>query len=177
MSRFTKELRVIPKTAWIIGLLLYAGVTTPLFFLAIPQDPDMGHWPRWGQALFVYGLFLTVVALIALFGYVYGDAKRRQMRYVMWTLLAIFIPYAIGIILYFILRDPLPKPCPGCGNIVKAGYPFCPHCGIALQPTCPNCGRAVDLTWSNCPHCGQHLPPQSAPPPRPARGEPTIGTA
>ena len=29
------------------------------------------------------------------------------MNYVMWTLLAIFIPSAVGVILYFILRDPI----------------------------------------------------------------------
>jgi Double zinc ribbon len=161
MSRFIKELRVIPTAAWIVGGLMYAGFTTPLFFVVVPTDPDIGKWPRWGQALFVYGMFLFVVAFVALIGYVYGDAKRRQMRCGMWTLLAIFIPYAIGIILYFILRDPLPKPCPTCGHLAKAGFVFCPRCGTSVQPTCPNCGKGVDLTWANCPHCGQRLPAAS----------------
>jgi hypothetical protein len=162
MSRFIKELRVIPKTAWIVGSLMYLGFATPLFFFAVPTDPDLGKWPRWGQALFCYGMFLFVLAFVALIGYVYGDAKRRQMRYGMWTLLAIFIPYAIGIILYFVLRDPLPKPCPGCGNVVKPSFPFCPSCGTSLQPTCSNCGKPVDRTWANCPHCGQRLPVAAA---------------
>lgn len=161
MSRFTKELRVIPAAAWVVGWLLYFGVTSPMFFYVLPHDPQMGHWPRICQALFVYGLFLFLVAFVALIGYVYGDAKRRQMRYVMWTLLAIFIPDAIGIILYFILRDPLPKPCPGCGNLAKPGFAFCPRCGASVQPTCPNCGKGVDATWANCPHCGQRLPSTS----------------
>jgi RNA polymerase subunit RPABC4/transcription elongation factor Spt4 len=158
MSRFTKELRVIPTAAWIVGWLMYVGFTTPLFFYVLPHDPQMSKWPRAGQALFVYGIFLFVVAFVALIGYVYGDARRRQMRAVMWTLLSIFIPDAIGIILYFILRDPLPKPCPACGNLVKAGYVFCPLCGTSVQPSCPNCGKGVDSTWSNCPYCGQKLP-------------------
>jgi RNA polymerase subunit RPABC4/transcription elongation factor Spt4 len=89
---------------------------------------------------------------------VYADAKRRGMRYVMWTVLAIFIPNAIGIILYFILRDPLMKPCPGCSQVLKSGYTFCPHCGTSLLPTCPNCGRSVELGWANCPACGTKLP-------------------
>lgn len=161
MSRFTKELRVIPTAAWIVGLLMYIGITTPMFFYVLPHDPQMGHWPRVLQALFVYGIFLFIPAFVALIGYVSGDAKRRQMRYVMWTLLAIFIPDAIGIILYFILRDPLPKPCPGCGNPVKAGFTFCPRCGTSVQPTCPNCGKGADATWANCPHCGQRLPTPS----------------
>jgi hypothetical protein len=163
MSRFTKELLVIPKAAWIVGWFAYACFTVPLFFFVVPTDRDIGKWPRWGQALFVYGIFLLVVALVALIGYIYGDAKRRQMRYVMWTLLAIFIPNAIGMILYFLLRDPLPNPCPGCGTVEKAGFPFCPHCGTSLQQTCPKCGKPVDPTWANCAHCGQRLP---APTPR-----------
>ena len=172
MSRFTRELRVIPKAAWIVGWFAYACFTVPLFFFVAPTDPEMGKWPRWGQALLIYGIFLLLVAVVALIGYIYGDAKRRQMRYVLWTLLAICTPYAIGIILYFILRDPLPKPCPGCGNVEKAGFPFCPHCGTSLHSTCPNCGKPVEPAWANCAHCGQQLP---APPPR-ATQNPAVAT-
>src|SRR5215471_13912190 len=103
-------------------------------------------------------MFLFVVACVALIGYICGDAKRRQMRYVLWTLLAIVTPSAIGIILYFILRDPLPKPCSRCGHIEKAKFPFCPQCGILLHPACPKCGKALEPTWANCAFCGQQLP-------------------
>jgi hypothetical protein len=161
MSRFTQELRVVPRAAWIIGALMYLGFTTPLFLYVIPKDHDLGRWPRPGQALFVYGMMAFVIPLIALWGYVYGDAKRRGMRYVMWTLLAIFVPDLIGVIVYFILRSPLPKVCPGCGDLVKSGFAFCPKCGTAVQPTCPNCGRAVETSWANCVQCGQKLPTQS----------------
>ena len=75
MSRFTKELRVIPKAAWIVAWFAYLCFTVPLFFFVAPTDPEIGKWPRWGQALFVYGIFLLVVALVALIGYVYGDAS------------------------------------------------------------------------------------------------------
>jgi len=157
VSRFTTELRVIPTAAWIVAAFAYACLTVPLFISVAPTDRVIGHWPRWEQALVVYVGLLLVAALVALIGYVYGDAKRRQMRYVMWTLLAIFIPHAIGIILYFILRDPLPKPCPGCGHAEKAQLPFCARCGILLRPTCPKCAEPVEPTWSNCAYCGQQL--------------------
>ena len=39
----------------------------------------------------------------------------------LWTLLAIFIPNAIGIILYFILRDPVPVPCPSLRDAGQEG--------------------------------------------------------
>jgi len=158
MSRFTKELRVIPKAAWIVAWLIYFCVTMPLFLLVAPTDPDMAKLPRWSQAVLIYGFLLVEVAWVALIGYIYGDAKRRQMRYVLWTLLAIFIPNAIGIILYFILRDPLPKPCPGCRYLERAQFPFCPHCGTLMHPACPKCGKPLESTWTNCAFCGQPLP-------------------
>ena len=163
MSRFTNELRVIPKAAWILAGLVYLCTALPLFFLVAPSDPEMRKLPPWAQALLIFGFLLVLVVWVALVGYIYGDAKRRQLRYVMWTLLAIFIPNWIGIILYFILRDysilrDPTKPCPGCGKVVQAGFPFCPHCGASLQPKCPTCGKPVDPSWVNCAHCGQPVP-------------------
>jgi RNA polymerase subunit RPABC4/transcription elongation factor Spt4 len=158
MSRFTRELRVVPRIAWIVGVLVYVAIATLIFVDVMPTDPQFAQWPRWGQALLPYTAMALIIPLIGLIGYVYGDAKRRNMRYVMWTLLAIFVPDLIGIVLYFILREPLPKPCPNCGKGVKPGFAFCPHCGASVQPTCPNCGRAVEPGWANCPHCGQQLP-------------------
>jgi hypothetical protein len=115
MSRFTKELGVIPKAAWIVAWLVNLCFTLPLFILDAPTDRVVGNWPRWGQALCVCAMFLFVVVWVALIGYVYGDAKRRQMRYVMWTLLAIFVPNAIGIILYFILPTLCRSRAPAAG--------------------------------------------------------------
>jgi RNA polymerase subunit RPABC4/transcription elongation factor Spt4 len=161
MSRFGDGLRIIPETAKTIAALVYLVAASLTFFLLIPSDNHMREWHVWQKLLFSGGIYLFVVAWILLIGYVYADAKRRGMRYVMWTWLAALIPDAIGVILYFILRDALPRPCHGCGTVVKAGYTFCPHCGAAMQPTCPQCGRGVEGAWSNCPHCGSGLPSQA----------------
>jgi hypothetical protein len=101
---------------------------------------------------------VVVLIYVLLVGFVYGDAKQRGMRYVMWTLLAILIPDAIGIILYFILREKLPTTCPHCSTKVLAKFAFCPNCGTSVKPTCPQCGEAVELRWLNCAHCGTKLP-------------------
>jgi RNA polymerase subunit RPABC4/transcription elongation factor Spt4 len=159
MSRFTGGLRIVPRTAWVIAITLYLGFTTLIMAVALPNDPEMKNWPLAGKIAFAYGLMLIVPVLVLLIGYVYADAKRRGMRYAMWTWLAALVPNGIGIILYFILRDALPKPCPGCSTLVKSGFVFCPHCGTAMKPACPNCGRAVEHGWSNCPECGSKLPP------------------
>jgi RNA polymerase subunit RPABC4/transcription elongation factor Spt4 len=167
MSRFSDGLRIVPRIAWIIGITLYLGFATLIMTAAIPTDPEMKNWPVAGKIAFTYGLMLFVLVLALLIGYVYADAKRRGMRYAMWTWLAFLVPNGIGIILYFILRDPLPRPCPGCSTLVKSGFVFCPYCGTAMKPTCPNCGRAVEHGWTNCPECGSKLP-ATTPTPRTA---------
>ena len=160
MSGFNKQLRMIPRIAWILAVVAYLCLSILLFTVAVPGDRHIREWNPIGQILFAFGISLFMLVFVLLVGYVYGDAKRRGMPYVMWTLLALFIPDGIGIILYFILRKPMPKPCPGCSQDVPSGFVFCPHCGTSLQPTCPSCGHAVERGWANCPHCGTKLPSQ-----------------
>ena len=57
MSRFTKELRVIPKAAWIVAWFAYLCLTVSLFFFVAPTDPEMAKLPRWGQALLRLRIF------------------------------------------------------------------------------------------------------------------------
>lgn len=163
MSRFRDELMVIPKTARVIACIAYV-VPAILINLGIRYsgDKQTAALPPAGKLALTFFVPILLVALVLLIGYVYGDAKRRGMRYIMWTLLATFVPDAIGIILYFILRDPLPRRCPACGGMVLAKYVFCPHCGASTQPTCPQCGKPVEPTWANCPYCGDKLPRQTA---------------
>jgi hypothetical protein len=157
MSRLSDELRVIPAVTWFIAVAIYLCSATLVFRVAIPGNPKLAEWPVGGQFLFAYGLLLLVFPYVLLIGYVCGDAMRRGMHCVMWTLLAIFIPNGIGIILYFVLRDPMPKACPSCSALVKVGV-YCPRCGKALQATCPGCRRGVEPGWTHCPHCGTALP-------------------
>jgi len=104
------------------------------------------------------------VAYVLLVGYVCGDARRRGMNPVLWTLLAIFIPNAIGIILYFILRDPVPVPCPACGLPAKKGQAFCAGCGAAVRAACPQCQQPVEPGWRNCTRCGKPFTSASSTP-------------
>ena len=165
MSRIREEIRVIPQTAWVLAITTYLLGATLFCFVAMPTDPQIMRWPLSGRIAFTYAIFLVFFAWVLLVGYVYADAKRRGMRYVLWTWLVILVPNAIGFILYFVLRDPLLKPCPHCATPARPSFVFCPACGTAIQPTCPNCSRGVEPGWSNCPHCGMKLPlpaPRSA---------------
>jgi fucose 4-O-acetylase-like acetyltransferase len=74
-----------------------------------------------------FGVFTAAFFLVL--GYIYGDAKRRQMPAVAWVIAALLIPNLIGIILYFLFRQPLLGPCSSCGKPIRAGKAFCSHCG------------------------------------------------
>ena len=153
-----ETLSVIPRgakaLATIVSLCL-AGL-----IVVIAQHPAKNGHPLGPTGKVLLPLFMFAVTFfgIMLYGYIFGDAKRRGMRYVVWTLLALLIPYAIGIILYFILRDPLPSICPACGTKVLSKHTFCVSCGTRVKPACPQCGKQVESGWSNCGNCGAKLP-------------------
>jgi RNA polymerase subunit RPABC4/transcription elongation factor Spt4 len=174
MTDTRNQTSVIPKVAWVLAIIAYFFFYLLLRFAALPHNPDVQHWPRHMMAFASAVLPLFVSGWILLIGYIYGDAKRRGMRQWLWTLLAIFIPDLIGIILYFFLRDPLPFYCSHCGAVVRSNYTFCPNCSAPLRPTCRQCGRGMELGWKHCPHCGAAAPSgiPSAPPPAPPAAGP-----
>jgi len=119
-------------------------------------DREMREWPLLAKVGLVSVLPVVILAYSALVGFIYADAKRRRMRHVMWAWLAL-VPYFVGVILYFILRDPLPTPCPHCGLDVGPAFAFCPGCGAPIHPICSHCGKSLRPEWSNCPHCGTRM--------------------
>lgn len=163
MTRFRDELKVIPTAVWIIAFAVFACMVFVLFGVAIPQDPKLSQWPLWADLLFSLGISIIPFVFTLLIGYVNGDAKRRGMRRALWTVIAIFVPNGIGIILYFFMREPLLEPCPRCRTQVRSTFAFCPNCGAQLRTACPNCRRPVESGWKACAFCGSSL--ESAPVP------------
>ena len=171
MSRFDQEWAVVPSAARWTAALVCAAVTCFLavvFFLPAFAE-------RNSTALLVMlPVFLAslvgvafIGAFVLLVGYVFGDARRRGMNHVLWTLLAIFIPNAIGIILYFILREPVPVPCPACGTPAKKGQAFCASCGAAVRAACPQCRQPVEAGGRHCTGCGAPFAPAGSAAARP----------
>jgi hypothetical protein len=161
---FWQSLKLIRPVAWIIGLVLFFGMQAVFWFAVWPNaDPhEMAKMPL-GLKIFLPVLASSVLfAMVLLYGYVYVDAKLRAMRYVMWTLLAIFIPYMIGVILYFLLRDPVPTPCPKCAFMARGSFSFCPRCGTELFRVCRVCNKKLDSGWVNCAYCGAPVGNQAA---------------
>lgn len=139
---------VVPLGAWIVATVVFLAAALCMFAFV-----GMSYWPI-PNLLFplLTGLLAGAYAIAA--GYVYGDARRRGMRYVMWTLLVIFIPNAIGFILYFMMREPMPVYCPRCGRGMNPGFAFCPTCGNNVAPGCGSCGKRLEAGWTHCAWCG-----------------------
>lgn len=157
MDRFSEEMKIIPRSAWVAAFLL--SFVLPLAFggyLILTRFE--GDLRPFAPSLFIFiPIFVVFFVYILLVGYIAGDARRRGMRPVLWVLLAFFIPNMIGIILYFILRNPLLRTCPQCGTNSAATFAFCPSCGAALSAACPICRSAVEAGWSHCAKCGSAL--------------------
>ena len=156
MSRFREELRVIPRAGWVIAVLVYLLMATVMYIFVVAKG-EAENWPAWGRLALVLLAPLPLGVLALLIAYVNGDAPRRGMRRALWTLVAIIVPDGIGIILYFLIRDPLLVPCPKCGFKARRRFAFCPRCGTNLAPCCPQCKRAVETDWANCAYCGTAL--------------------
>lgn len=157
---FWRNLEMIRPVAWAIAAVLLVGMWCVMWFAVFPTDRNMATMAAAPKALVALlpGAFLATFVL--LIGFVYADAKRRGMRYLMWTLLAIFVPYTIGIILYFIVRDPLPTPCPKCNYLARGGFLFCPNCGTELLRACRVCHKKIEPGWANCAFCGSPIAAQ-----------------
>ena len=104
----------------------------------------------------VLGLLVFFV-LIGLASYVYQDARRRGMPPLLWALIAFFVPYFLGFIIYILLRSPLQALCPACGALSPMTAVHCPKCGRALKEKCAACGAVTETGNRFCPVCGSAL--------------------
>ena len=90
--------------------------------------------------------------------YVFRDAKQRGMNAILWTLVAVFAPSLIGLVVYLLVRGNYSNlRCPRCDTVVTEQFVVCPKCGAKLRPNCPNCSSAVEPDWAVCPRCAQPL--------------------
>lgn len=150
-TRFMDEVHLISPWAFFLAALGFVGM---IALLVIATHKDKTAPPP--AVMFLLGIVAgTLIACyILLIGYVNRDAGRRGMSRVLWTLLAIFVPNALGIVLYFILRKPRLLNCPQCGTVVEPSFGFCPRCRYRLSPVCPHCQRGLNAGDKFCPYCG-----------------------
>ena len=171
--RFWDEFFIIPKWLMVLVVVLWLialGIAIPYNltqrYTAGGNDmfpPELRDYPV--LASFALAGMVTVISIffagfIFLVAYVNRDASRRGMNAALWTILIlIFLPTwgLIGLVIYFLMREPLPYPCPQCSATVSARFNFCPNCKCNLQPSCPQCKREVAELDRFCPYCGNDL--------------------
>ena len=153
-TAFGDEIKIIPKWAIAVAVVAFACMQV-VFNFWIPTQKN----PPPPVALVFLGLLTgaVIACYVLLIGYVNRDAGRRGMSRTLWTLLVIFIPNALGFILYFLLRQPAMQPCPQCHTQVQASFNYCPTCHTKLHPHCAQCQRPVRLNDTFCPYCGFKL--------------------
>jgi hypothetical protein len=169
--RFWQEFRVIPR--WLIGLVIFLFLVAQAIALIVNLDaarnggtmfpPELQN-DRVLSSLALAGVVtmvsLGIASLIFMIAYVNRDASRRGMNSALWTILVVlFLPTwgLVGLIIYLLMREPLPYNCPQCGATVGARFNFCPSCKCNLHPSCPQCKREVVETDKFCPYCGNDL--------------------
>ena len=171
-AKFREELRVIPK--WLVWTCVVLYVLAVVIGVAVnvhnsatggPIFPDdsLRNQPEVSTFLLILAITGGTIALaifLFMLGYVYRDAKRRDMNPILWTLLVLILSPAymfIGLIIYLLVREPLPYSCPQCSTTVNARFNFCPNCKYNLHPACPQCQREVSDTDKFCPFCATEL--------------------
>jgi len=178
MTTFQDEFRIVPRWLLTLIVVLYLVALAVGEFMNVAGSrgiiPGGMFAPQLGLALSglaLAGLITAGVAFggafILLIAYIYVDARRRGMHPAVWAAIAVFIPYLIGIVIYFIIREPLPFNCPQCAAKVNAHYNFCPRCQFNLRPNCPQCRREIRAGDRYCPYCGAGLESSSAGRPSP----------
>jgi RNA polymerase subunit RPABC4/transcription elongation factor Spt4 len=149
---FSAEVNIIPVWAWILAIIGFAAMQVVAQVVRQPDAPTSIV-----RALMGLLVGAVVACYLLLIGYVNRDAPRRGMSPVLWTFVVILIPNALGMVLYFVLRQPIRSACPQCGSFVQSGFNFCPHCSHKLGPSCPKCQHMVTATDVYCPYCGTPL--------------------
>ena len=97
---------------------------------------------------------LMFIVPIAVGRFVYVDAQRRGMNRLLWTLVVIFVPYFVGLVVYLVVRSPLQVRCHSCNAVVNQDISFCPQCGEASKRQCASCRAALETSDRFCSHCG-----------------------
>jgi len=169
--RFWQEFRIIPR--WLVGIVILLFLAAQVIALLVNLDsarhggeifpPELRNDPALASlalAGIVTAVSLFMASLIFMIAYVNRDASRRGMNSALWTILVLlFLPTwgLIGLIIYLLMREPLPYNCPQCGATVAARFNFCPNCKCNLHPSCPQCKREVVETDKYCPYCAYEL--------------------
>jgi hypothetical protein len=154
-SPVRREIMAIPVWAVVIAAIVLVAI--PVCIYAFSDLWSQADAPPFLRIIVTFFPGTILAFLTLMVGYVNKDAGRRGMSRTLWTLVVIFVPNAIGFILYFLLRNPIRTSCPKCGAVVDPRANYCPSCRHSFHPTCPQCKAAVQPADKFCANCGSQL--------------------
>ena len=133
MKLLRRFLNIVPKTVqlWasiLVGCALLVGLVVA--YETADQGAVLRTMSAYGSAALVLGVGLATWLLCL--GFVFADARRRDMRPILWVLVAALFPHLLGFLLYFVMRQPIAATCTKCGKTVPNHQRFCSWCGASL---------------------------------------------
>jgi len=145
--KFRQFLNIVPRgvriaASCVVGLGVVVG--SALLYMQEKRIQQFHpHAMPVHQAEVGLGVGLLVGVLVAIWilglGFVYGDARRRAMPAIPWTLIALFVPNLLGFLFYFVMRKPIGLPCATCGQPMTPDQRFCSWCGGQQAPSRSDC--------------------------------------
>lgn len=156
------ELRLVPS--WAVALAALAFVAMQYFYwVVLPSHwHHPSHIPLGMRLYFAFSWSILAALYVLMVGYVTRDAPRRGMSTGIWSFICI-VPGGIGVVLYFLLRQPVLSLCPSCGARVHSHFHFCPQCAFQISAICGNCLHNVAETDLYCVRCGHDLASDNTP--------------
>lgn len=140
--------------AWVLAVAAFAFFLV-FFNTYVPRQPNPPSRP----VSAIIGLLVAVVfaGWMLLVGYVHNDAERRGMNKWLWTAIVLFVPNAIGFILYLLTRKQLLVYCGSCGYLIQPNFRFCPKCATPRLAACGHCNTPIQPGDLYCNNCGKIL--------------------
>ncbi len=84
--------------------------------------------------LFLLGVLFFWLLMSAFFGaWVYQDCRKRGDDPVLWVIIIFLATPMIGLLIYFLRRREIKRPCPACGHFVPLRAKYCEECGAYIQ--------------------------------------------
>lgn len=140
--------------AWVLAVAAFAFFLI-FFNTYVPRQPNPP--PRVVSGILGIVIAIVFAGWMLLVGYVHNDADRRGMNKWLWTAIVLFVPNAIGFILYLLTRKQLLLECANCGHLIQPNYRFCPKCASPRLATCGHCNTPIQPGDLYCNNCGKIL--------------------
>ena len=152
MTRKTLTRLFVSYVVTVIVVWVALGVLFSTGVLKVAQE-DRAALPLLLMPASALGLF-WLYALVGLGTWVFRDARRHGMEPLLWALIAVLVPYFVGVVVYLLLRQGESSACPACGARQQADAAFCASCGLPLRDLCASCKAPLVPGARFCPACG-----------------------